>query len=75
VVFDDKENFMYRITTDGAGVKTVKRFPYIDEDGAGEEAAPAWLSKLNERLDSMDERISALSNQRQPRTRKAASDE
>lgn len=73
VLFDDKVDVMYRVSTDGAGYKTVKEFDFSPREGAEKPSEAQYATKAD--LDALMEKIDALTAQRPAtRARKAATD-
>ena len=73
VLFDDKQDVMYRVSTDGAGYKTVTEFDFSPREAAEGPSEGQYATKAD--LEALMERIDALAAQKPvPRTRKAAAD-
>lgn len=73
VLFDDRQDVMYRVSTDGAGYKTVTEFDFSPREGA--ETAPDAQYATKADLDALMAKIDALGAQKPAtRTRKAAAD-
>lgn len=79
VLFDDKEDVMYRVSTDGAGYKTVTEFDFSPRSAAQEQqgADPALYVPRSD-FEVLEAKVAALESLAQPKTtrstRKAATD-
>lgn len=75
ILFDDSEDVMYRVTTDGAGVKTIAEFDFTPREAVHERAAEyATRDELAAFEAKLDEVMAKLDSLPRPRTRKAAGD-
>lgn len=75
ILFDDTEDVMYRVTTDGAGVKTIAEFDFTPREAVHERAAEyATRDELAAFGAKLDEVMAKLDSLPRPRTRKAAGD-
>jgi len=75
ILFDDSEDVMYRVTTDGAGVKTIAEFDFTPREAVHERAAEyATRDELAAFEAKLDEVMAKLDSLPRPRTRKAATD-
>lgn len=76
VLFDDSQDVMYRVSTDGAGYKTVTEFDFAPRQTAQAEVDPAnYVPRAD--FDALAAKVKALEEAAQPkqtRTRKAAGD-
>ncbi len=78
VLFDDKSDVMYRVSTDGAGYKTVTEFDFAPREAAETPADAGYATKAD--IEALSARIDALaapaaSKATRTASRKAAADE